>query len=873
MDSDIAATRPFPDMPFPHPSPTPRQYGSAFQRWLVIGVVALNLVMVTIAVQSLLASRERAIAQAGGNAMNLAALLELSVADSARRIDLGLLSIVDVLESLGSERVLGDEAIERVLQQHLARHPAVDAFRVSNRDGLLLWGKGVDRQAPVSVADRAFFPEHQAAPGQRLIVGEPVLGRVSKMWVVAFTRSYRLADGSFGGVVTAAVTLDHFTQLLRPLLLGEHGFAAIHHQERVLLTRYPVLAGAAGEPGSHDLPAEFVAMLDTRVDSASFQSTHPDQRQRFYAYRRIQHTPFVLSVAIAPEDYLADWHREIRHTLFLLLVFFVATVFAAWMLRRYWWQISNQTLFLDTLIDNLPLPFFYKDVEGRYQGCNRAFERLLGKPRSEIVGKSVFDMASPAIANRYHEKDAELFAHPGTQTYDWVTSSGDGVRHVIFHKATFLDADGSVAGILGGITDVTEFKRIQEELQAHRDNLEALVAERTEQLAQAKEAAEAASQAKSAFLANMSHELRTPMSGVMGMIDLVWRKTADARAREQLAKAKQSSRHLLELINDILDISKIEAQRMTLEKTAFRLADVLDNLHVLVAHRAEEKGLALQLAPLPEPARAVLLGDPLRLGQVLINLVGNAVKFTESGSVTVDVAVSEETPEQLTLRCTVADTGIGIQAEDLGRVFSAFEQADSSMSRRYGGTGLGLAISKRLVELMGGEIGVDSEPGRGSRFWFSVRLDKADAAGELAANPQETAETRLLREFSGARVLLVEDEPINSEVSCCLLEDVGLVVDLAVDGAEAVAMARANRYALILMDMQMPNLNGVDATRAIRADSLNSDTPILAMTANAYEEDRQACFAAGMNEHIGKPINPDLLFACLLRWLGRRVTG
>ena len=859
--------------PLPDTRSTSSRPPSRFQRWLVAGVLALNVVMVTVGVQSLQERRERVLHEVRGNAANLAALLELGVADSIRRIDLGLLSIVDVLESLAVDGVLSDEAIERVLQLHLARHPALDAFRVSTRDGLLMWGKGVNQAAPVSLADRPFFAEHRAAPGSRLIVAEPVMGRVSKIWVVAFTRSYRDANGAFAGVVTAAVTLDHFTRLLAPMNLGENGSAAIRHHSTALLTRFPAIEGSAGEPGSLSASAGLQSLLNAEADIGMFEEAGEDGVPRIHAFRLIQDTPYMLTVAMAPADFLDDWQREVRHTVVLLLVFFVATVLAAWMLRRYWWQIRNQALFLQTLIDSLPVPFFYKDTDGRYLGCNEAFERLLGKSREEIIGKSVFDMAPPEIAQRYHDMDAELFERPGTQTYDWVVQRPEGIRNVIFHKATFLHADGSIAGLIGGITDVTDVKQAQQELQAHRDNLEAVVAERTEQLKVAKEAAEAASRAKSAFLANMSHELRTPMNGIMGMIDLVWRRMTDPKARLQLAKAKQSSQHLLALINDILDISKIEAQRMTLELTPFRLQEVIDHMEGVVAHRAEEKGLRLAVAPLPQAAGDFLLGDPLRLGQVLINLVGNAVKFTSYGSVSVGFRVQEETPADVLLRCEVVDTGIGIAAEDMGRLFNSFEQADSSTTRRYGGTGLGLAISRRLVELMGGEIGVDSVPGQGSSFWFVVRLQKFLAPADVGGSdvPHELPELQLRREFGGCRVLLVEDEPINSEVSCCLLEEVGLQVDLAVDGAQAVEMARLHSYSVILMDMQMPNLNGVDATRAIRADSLNRHTPILAMTANAYEEDRQACFAAGMNEHLSKPIHPDQLFERLLKWLGKTV--
>lgn len=842
---------------------------SRFQRWLLVVVALLNVLMVTIGVVSLQASRDRVQHELRGNAANLAALLELSVADSIRRIDLGLLSIVDVLES-GTVK-LPDDAIERTLALHLARHPAVDAFRVSGSDGVLRWGKGVDPAVPVSIADRPFFAEHQAAPGDRLIVAEPIKGRVSKIWVVAFTRSYRDANGAFAGVVTAAVTLDHFTRLLAPLNLGKNGVASIRHRSNSLLTRYPAIDGPAGEPGAASPSLHLQDLLKAKADASLSEALGDDGVMRLQAFRQVRDTPFVVTVAMAPADYLDDWQREIRHTVALLMGFFIATVCAAWILHRYWWQIRNQGLFMRTLIDSLPIPFFYKDTDGKYLGCNRAFERLLGKSRDQIVGRSVFDMAPADVAQRYHDMDVALFSQPGTQTYEWVIRGKEGLRQVIFHKATFVHANGDVAGLLGGITDVTELKQVQQELQLHRDNLEALVAERTEQLIQAKEAAEAASRAKSAFLANMSHELRTPMNGIMGMIDLVWRRLGDPVGRAQLEKAKQAARHLLALINDILDLSKIEAHKMVLEATPFRLQDVLDNMEGVVAHQAADKGLPLTIAPLPVAADGYFIGDPLRLGQVLINLVGNAIKFTSQGSVAVRFLAIEETPEYVLLRCEVADTGIGIESGQLQCLFKPFEQADDSMTRRYGGTGLGLAISRHLVKLMDGQIGVDSQPGAGSTFWFELRLQRfvSSLAAGSAPVALELPELRLRREFAGYRVLLVEDEPISSEVSCCLLEEVGLQVDLAVDGVQAVEMARRHPYSLILMDMQMPNLNGLDATRAIRSASCNRQTPILAMTANAYDEDRQACFAAGMNEHLPKPIHPEQLYEYLLKWLGK----
>jgi CheY-like chemotaxis protein/two-component sensor histidine kinase len=317
---------------------------------------------------------------------------------------------------------------------------------------------------------------------------------------------------------------------------------------------------------------------------------------------------------------------------------------------------------------------------------------------------------------------------------------------------------------------------------------------------------------------------------------------------------------------------------MVLEDAPLQLADSVDNIVGTLDHRAAGKGISLSVDIPPTLARAPLKGDPLRLGQILFNLVGNAIKFTEQGEVILRARSVEETPGAVQVRFEVSDTGIGIPPQAQVGLFQSFEQADNSMTRKYGGTGLGLAICKRLVQLMGGEIGVESAPGSGSTFWFVVPLKKREPGAVTPAPTLSSlsAEQRLQTEFAGTRVLVAEDEPITQIVTRGLLEDVGLVVDLAEDGQQALQLARQNHYALILMDMQMPVMNGVEATQAIRSlgvDSLNQTTPILAMTANAFDEDRETCLAAGMNEHISKPVDPEKLYETLLGWLTRKVSG
>jgi signal transduction histidine kinase/ActR/RegA family two-component response regulator len=387
-------------------------------------------------------------------------------------------------------------------------------------------------------------------------------------------------------------------------------------------------------------------------------------------------------------------------------------------------------------------------------------------------------------------------------------------------------------------------------------------------LTQAKIQAETANISKSAFLANMSHEIRTPMNGIIGMANILRREGVTPQQAQRLDTIDTSAQHLLSVINDVLDLSKIEAGKFTLEEAPLVISSLLANVSSILSERVKAKGLHLLIETGHLPHQ--LLGDPTRLQQALLNYATNAVKFTETGTVTLRAFVQEETADSVMLRFEVQDTGIGITPEAMARLFSAFEQADNSMTRKYGGTGLGLAITRRLAELMGGKVGADSTAGVGSTFWFTVKLKKGGAEALAPAATDVDAETELRQRYARQRILLVDDEPINREVALMQLEDVDLLVDTAEDGEEAVAMARKTDYAAILMDMQMPKLNGLEATQQIRQLPGYRDIPIIAMTANAFAEDKAQCLAAGMNDFLIKPFIPEALFAILLRALSRR---
>ncbi|MBP6118860.1 MAG: response regulator [Giesbergeria sp.] len=654
-------------------------------------------------------------------------------------------------------------------------------------------------------------------------------------------------------------------------------------------------------------------------------------------------------------------------------------------------QVAAQVQFQEVLMDTIPVPIFYKDELGRYLGFNRAYEQAFGIRREDFLGKTVQDLAHLSQEKRdLFQFDAQT-ALQGTEAVhrEVLMPYADGqMHHTLFWLQAFQRPDGTPGGVIGTFVDISERERMQQELR------------------RAKEVAEEATALKSNFLANMSHEIRTPMNAIIGMSHLALKSGLDARQNDYVSKIQQAGQHLMGVINGILDFSRIEAGKLHIEPRPFVLEQVLHGVVDVVSHKASAKGLELICDVAPNVPQN-LVGDALRIGQILINYTSNAIKFTQQGDIGIVVRVQAGQAKQVLLRFEVSDTGIGLSAEQIERLFQSFQQADASTTRRYGGTGLGLAISKSLAELMGGEVGVRSEPGQGSTFWFTVPLQRGVPArrllprpdlrglrvlvvddnlhaaavlaemlqamsfdaqevhsGEeaLAALAQAATQERpfdlvvldwqmpgmdglelgrrigemhlpkmprrlmvtafgredvlcsaqhqgieevLIKPVSasvmfdtvmlvlgegaaqvrptspdphgsaahpvlalqGARVLLVEDNELNQQVAQELLREVGVDVDVVADGQQAVERACTVAYDLVLMDMQMPVMDGLEATRRLRAEPHLAHLPIVAMTANALESDRQRCLEAGMNDHLAKPIVPDRLWAVLQHWI------
>ncbi len=718
---------------------------------------------------------------------------------------------------------------------------------ISDRSGRIIFNTqktGWQNQTSAGLEHFKFF---QSNPQEALFLDPTRKGRVTQKYQFRIVRPL-LRGEEFDGDILVALLPEEIADFFGKFRLGPNSSLSVFTLDHRLIARQPM--------PSDDIfgkPMDGLMIWDhlKRGESGAYAGSSPiDGIIRHFVYQKLPDYPVVIAIGIAEQDVLEGLAGARRDAVAQSLLFaLVAALFCAQVLlilRKHRTLTETHTLLADSrdltkaLMNAVTDSFLLVDREGCLLALNEPFAKKYGHTVAEISGTNVFDLFDPDTARQRRDIVGEAVLKRSAVTF---TDEKDGYFYQ-HHIYPITDQKGEVTRVAISASDVTESKRTEQTLK------------------EAKVAAEAANQAKSLFLANMSHEIRTPMNAILGLTRILEDSPLAEPERRHVAQIRLSARLLLGILNDILDFSKIEAGQLELERAPFALDEVLRGVSVIVSADAHSKGIAARFEIAPE-VPPLLVGDSLRLQQVLINLAGNAVKFTQAGEVVVAVGLLEGRGDEVILEIAVRDTGIGISPEQRERLFQAFSQADSSTTRRYGGSGLGLVISNRLVTLMGGEITVSSEPGQGSEFRFTARFGVA--AGGAVHSVDTCRPASLTGRLLGMRVLLVEDNEINQQVARSLLTRAGAAVEIAGDGEAAVAVLRARSagFDVVLMDVQMPGMDGYETTRIIRETLKLTALPVIAMTANAMAGDRERSRRAGMVAHLAKPIEIEEVFAAL----------
>ncbi|MEI6207631.1 MAG: response regulator [Desulfuromonadales bacterium] len=727
-----------------------------------------------------------------------------------------------------------DDQIDSYLKMQNILIPGIRTLMVIDRKGRCVHS---NRRELIGrdLSKRDYFTTARYSSDRNLMFISPPFRGLLGAFVINITRPLIGEKGEFKGVIAVSLAPEYFTTLLKSTIHAPDNRIALLHSDGTVFIAIPegtnsITGQNLLKPGS--LFYRHIQGGKPNSIQRGRSSTTGDMRVFAYITNSPKDLRFDKQLVVAASrnlnEALLSWKISyaIQLSLYLLLSS-LALLVTHKMLQR--------ECDMKSILDNMPAMIGYWNRDLRCRFGNYAYHdwfgiepgAMPGKHIREVIGEERYALNLPYIKGA-------LRGEP--QYFERAIPTPDGST-VRYSQASYIPdvRNGEFFGFYVLVTDISRAKN-------------------------AELAAEDASRAKSEFLANMSHEIRTPMNAILGLGHLVLQTDLNPRQRDYLTKMHTSAQSLLGVINDILDFSKIEARKLEIESIPFNLRNVLDHVSTVATSGAAAKGLDVVFSVAPDVPLS-LTGDPLRLGQILSNLVNNAVKFTEQGEIVVTAEVSGGDGTETAIRFSVRDTGIGMSEETVRKLFQPFTQADGSITRRFGGTGLGLAISRNLVEMMGGELLVESAPCKGSTFTFMIRFGlRPESAASRLVPPADIA---------GMRILLVEDQPINRMVAREILESAGIQVHVAINGEEAVEalMNRDVRYDAVLMDIQMPVMDGYEATRLIRRDERCKGVPIIAMTAHAMQEEKQKCLDAGMNDHLAKPLDPEQLFAVLHTWL------
>ncbi len=930
---------------------------------------------------------------------NLTSALEASTTRTVQAVDVTLASVADAVGATGLPESDAARAETRaLLLERVRRSPHLRSLTLLDIAGHVVATTEDGRTLHAPLGEHDFVRAPLSGNEKDLFVGLPMRGRTlvpphddrSGRWLLPMSLPVHGAQGKLLGVVVAAVNPEYLQSIFQTVQIGRHGSVTLYRFDGVRLAGLPATPEAVGRSNAAAEP--FHNHL-RHAEHGVFTET-ADGRRRIVAYRAIPVWPLVLVVSHDEEDELAAWRASVQDNAliagaFILLIVLISLTLmrSLGLLRRQGAALEGSNARLKAILETAVEGILTTRADGRIETANSAAHRIFGFPPGDLVGRNLADLLAPE-EREGHARQMQEMAGPGSsrlaagisREVTAMRRSGEAFPLDISIAEVRTQDDPLFAAI---VRDLSERKHAETDLR------------------EAKEKAEAGQRIKMEFLATMSHEIRTPMNGVIGMAGLLLDTKLSEEQRSYAGTIRDSAESLLTIINDILDFSKIDAGKLTLEMGEFELVPLVESVVEILAPRTVAKGVEL-VSFVPPPLRGRLRGDSARLRQILLNLAGNAAKFTDRGSISILLFEEATEDHRVQVRFEVRDTGIGIAEADQARLFSMFSQVDSTPARRHGGTGLGLAICKRLTELMGGSIGVDTTPGRGSVFWFTVPLERSASTpavpalhwsgkhvlvvddmavnrdvlvrqlsafgivAEATASADEALAALTAAEADGrpfdaaildhrmplvtgpdlaeriratpalaplrlalassqygeplpanlvdavlskpvrldalraclaqllggdigrvearppaaaiptatptrrCRILVAEDNPVNQQLALALLRRAGHVAEAVASGTEAVAAVRAIPYDMVLMDVQMPEMDGLEATRAIRRlPGTSARIPIIAMTANAMRGDDALCYAAGMDDYLAKPVDAERLLATVSRWAGR----